>query len=224
VSELLARVVPLALGAAFSPTVLAVELLILSAPKRALARAVSYVGGVLVILVGLTVIGLLVTNHGTGAGSAANPVTRAIDGTLGFVLLILALHTAVRALTTDRHRSPSADDEEHSSRFTSLPASFVFGIVMMSSNFSTILLYLPALREINAAPVGVDGQAVAVVVLFLIVVTPIVSPIVVRVIAPEPSSRWFASLHRFITRHQTQIAVAVEVIFGVYLLLKAVRG
>ena len=222
--DLLSKVIPLAIGAAFSPTVLAVELLILASPKRAVARAVAFVSGVMLILVGLTVVGLMVTNHGTGAGSSANPVTRAIDGTLGFLLLVLALHSVARAFTTDRVRPRSADDEDHSSWFTSLPASFLFGIVMMLSNFSTILLYLPALRAVSAAPVARADQAVAVVLLFAITVTPIVLPIVFRLVAPGPSSRWLDSLHQLVTRYQTQIAVVVEVVFGVYLVVKAIRG
>ncbi len=222
--DLLAKIVPLAIGAAFSPTVLAVELLILSAPKRALARASAYVLGVVTVLLGLTVVGLRVTDHGTPPGAGPDPVTRAIDGTLGFVLLLLALRTVAHAWATRGEERDSPEDGQQPGRFSSLPASFGFGIVMMLSNFSTILLYLPALRAVNAAQVDVTQQVVAVAILFVITVTPIVAPIVVRVVAPGPAGRWLGSLHTLVTRYQTQLAVGVEVIFGVYLLVKAIRG
>lgn len=222
--DLLTKVVPLALGAAVSPTVLALELLILSAPRRPVARGAAYVTGALVVLSGLTVLGLLVTNHGTGLGSSANPVTRAIDGTLGFLLLLLALHTGLKAVTTDRDHPDDPSATASSPRFASPGAAFVLGIVMMLSNFSTILLYLPAMRAVTASPAPRSDQAVAVVLAFAITATPIVAPLLVRLAAPGPSARWFDALHRVVTRHQTQLTVGIEVVFGVYLLVKAVRG
>ncbi len=222
--ELLAKVLPLALGAAVSPTVLALELLIFSAPRRPVARGASYVAGTMLVLSGLTVVGLMVTNHGTGFGSSADPVTRAIDGTLGFVLLVLALHTSLRAITTDRDRADDVGATAHSDRSASLPAAFLLGIVMMLSNFSTILLYLPAMRAVTASSVPRSDQLVAVVVAFVITALPILSPLVVRLVAPGPSGRWFDSLHQVVVRYQTQLTVGIEVIFGVYLLGKAIRG
>lgn len=222
--DLLTKVVPLALGAAVSPTVLGLELLIFSSPKRPVARGASYVAGTLVVLSGLTVVGLAVTNHGTGLGTSANPVTRAIDGTLGFLLLLLALHTGLKALTTGRDRPDDPAATAGSPRFASPGAAFVLGIVMMLSNFSTILLYLPAMRAVTASPAPRTDQVVAVVLAFVITATPIIAPLVLRLVAPGPSAGWFESLHRLVTRYQTQLAVGVEVIFGVYLLVKAVRG
>ena len=67
-------------------------------------------------------------------------------------------------------------------------------------------------------------DVVAVVLAFVITATPIIAPLVLRLVAPGPSAGWFESLHRLVTRYQTQLAVGVEVIFGVYLLVKAVRG
>jgi hypothetical protein len=224
VQDLLTKVVPLALGAAVSPTVLGLELLILSSPKRPVARGAAYVAGTLVVLSGLTVVGLAVTNHGTGLGTSANPVTRAIDGTLGFLLLLLALHTGLKAITTERDRPDDTAATAGSARFAAPQAAFVLGIVMMLSNFSTILLYLPAMRAVTASPAPRTDQVVAVVLAFVITAAPIIAPLLVRVVAPGPSAGWFASLHRLVTRYQTQLAVGIEVVFGVYLLVKAVRG
>jgi hypothetical protein len=224
VQALLPKVVPLALGAAVSPTVFGLELLILSSPRRPVVRGAAYVAGTLVVLGGLTVAGLAVTNHGTGLGTSANPVTRAIDGTLGFLLLLLALHTGLKAVTTDRDRPDDPAATAGSPRFASPQAAFVLGVVMMLSNFSTVLLYLPAMRAVTASPVPRADQVVAVVLVFVITAGPIIAPLVVRLVAPGPSAGWFESLHRLVTRYQTRLAVGIEVIFGAYLLVKAVRG
>jgi hypothetical protein len=221
VGELLTKALPLALGAAVSPTVLALSLLILSAPKRPVARGVAYTAGVLTILGVLTAVGLLVTRHGTGMGTDRNPVTRAIDGTVGFLLLVLALHTVLKALTTDRDDPEAAHRPADPDRYTGLGAAFLLGTAMMVANFSTILLYLPAMREVSSARVDTADKVVVVAVVFLITSLPATLPLLVRVAAPGPAARWFAALHGWVTRHQRQIAVVIEVVFGVYLLAKA---
>lgn len=219
--ELIGKTLPLAFGAAISPTVLALALLVLSSTRRPVARGAAYLGGVLLMFGVLTVVGLAVTNHATGAGSSLNPVTRAIDGTIGFLLLLLAVRTVVRVVTIDRDHPESVTQPARPERYTSLWAAFVLGIAMMMSNFSTILLYLPAMREISSSSVDVADKAVVVVMVFVIASLPATLPFMVRVTAPGPSARWFAALHRVVTRYQRQIGIVIEVVFGVYLLVKA---
>jgi len=221
VGELLSKTLPLALGAAVSPTVLALGLLILSSPKRPVARGLAYTAGVLLVLGGLTAVGLLVTHHGTGMGSDRNPVTRAIDGTLGAVLLLLALHTVLRMLTTDRDAPHDPAPPTSAARATGLGAALLLGMAMMVANFSTILLYLPAMREVSAARVPVADKALVVVVVFLITSLPATLPMATRLVAPGPSAKWFGALHGWVARHQRVIGLVVEVVFGAYLLLKA---
>jgi len=218
--ELLTKTIPLAFGAAVSPTVLAVGLLILSAPKRPVARGAAFTVGVLTILAALTAVGLTLTHHAISGPGQRDPITRAIDGTLGAVLLLLAVTTVLRALTTDRESSgpkPAADPDKHAG----LGAAYLLGMAMMMSNFSTILLYLPAMREVSASRVDVADKAVAVAIVFVVTAVAAWLPLLVRVVAPGPSTRWFATMHAFVTRHQRQIAVVVEVVFGAYLLIKA---
>jgi hypothetical protein len=220
VAELLAKTIPLALGAAVSPTVLAVGLLILSGPRRPVARGTAFTTGVLVILAGLTAVGLTLTHHAVSGPAKHDPITRAIDGTLGAVLLLLAVATVLRAFTTDRETTappPPADPDQHAG----LAAAFLLGMAMMMANFSTILLYLPAMREVSTARVDVADKAVVVAVVFLITSLAATLPLLLRVVAPGPSSRWFATMHAVVTRHQRQITVVIEVVFGAYLLFKA---
>jgi hypothetical protein len=89
------------------------------------------------------------------------------------------------------------------------------------ANFSTILLYLPAMREVSASRVAAADKVVVVAIVFLITSLAATLPLLLRVVAPGPSARWFATLHAFVTRHQRQIAVVIEVVFGAYLLVKA---
>ena len=99
----------------------------------------------------------------------------------------------------------------------------LLGAAMMLSNFSTILLYLPAMHEIARSRVP-DGQKVAVVVIVAFITTlPATAPLLIRIAAPEPAARTFGVLHGWVTRHSAQIALVVEVVFGLWLMWKALR-
>ena len=139
--DLLTKVLPLSLGAAVSPTVLGVILVILSG-RRAVARGGAYLAGVLLVLAGLTVVGLYGVRD-TDPSPATVSIERVVDGIAGVLLLLLALGTVLRAALRDP-ATPADQPPPDSDRQHGLGGAFVLGIAMMVSNFSTILLYLPA--------------------------------------------------------------------------------
>jgi hypothetical protein len=67
--HLLAIVVPLACGAAVSPTILALQLLTLSRRTAPLARSWAVAVGCVLVLVGLSVVALLVAQSSGGSDS-----------------------------------------------------------------------------------------------------------------------------------------------------------
>ena len=222
--ELLGRVLPLALGAAISPTVLAVDLLILSSPKRPVGRGVAFLAGVLTVIAGLSVIGLQLSHHtAVRHGGRIDPVTRDIDLVVGVLLLLLALSTVLRMLSDDRTTPPDPDaaPPSGSGRREGLGSAALVGAAMMLTNFSTILLYLPAMHAVARARVDTADKVVAVVLAAAITSLPATIPLVVRLVAPGPSQRWFSSLHAWVARHSRDVAVVIEVVFGLWLLWKA---
>jgi hypothetical protein len=77
------------------------------------------------------------------------------------------------------------------------------------------------MREVSASRVPQGDKVVVVAIVFLITSLAATLPLLVRVVAPGPAARWFAALHGFVSRHQRQIAIVIEVVFGAYLLVKA---
>jgi len=228
--ELLSKVLPLSLGAAISPTVLAVVLVVLSG-RRAVARGAAYVAGVLVILAGLTALGLYGVRQVTPSATTTE-IERAIDAVAGVLLLLLALSTVLRAVVRDPAAPPDAPTKASTEApieasapgpdgRAGLGGAFVLGLAIMVSNFSTILLYLPAMHIVSTAEVTDRDKALAVVLAFVITSLPAMMPLVVRIVAPGPASRAFGRLHEFITHNQRRIGVTIEVLFGVYLVIKA---
>lgn len=218
--DLLTKVLPLSLGAAVSPTVLGVILVILSG-RRAVARGGAYLAGVLLVLAGLTVVGLYGVRD-TDPSPATVSIERVVDGIAGVLLLLLALGTVLRAALRDP-ATPADQPPPDSDRQHGLGGAFVLGIAMMVSNFSTILLYLPAMHIISAADVPGADKAAAVALAFVITSLPGTAPFVFRLAAPRVAVPAFARLHEIVARHQLQITVAIEVIFGVWLVVKALR-
>jgi len=218
--DLLTRLLPLSLGAAISPTVLAVALTVLSG-RRAVARGVAYVAGVLLVLGGLTAIGLYGVRR-TAPSATTTEIGHVVDGIAGVLLLLLAIGTILRGALRDPAAPPpeTAPPPEHQ---PGLRGAFVLGLAMMLANFSTILLYLPAMHLVSASGVPVGDKAIAVALAFVITSLPATMPLLFRVVAPGPAGRMFDGLHTFITRHQRRIGVTIEVLFGVYLVVKALR-
>jgi hypothetical protein len=217
--ELLSKVIPLSLGAAVSPTVLALILVILGG-KRAIARGAAFTAGVFTVLAGLTLIGLTFS-HSASSNPANADIAKNIDGFAGILLLLIALTTILR---TRLHRDdPAADPKPKPETNPSLHRAYLLGIVMMLVNFSTILLYLPAMREISDSRVAFDQKTITVILAILITSVTATIPLLVRIVAPGPAERAFTSLHALVSRHQRQIGLVIEIGFGAYLLFKAVR-
>lgn len=218
--HLLTRILPLALGAAVSPTVLAVGLLVLSSPRRPVGRGTAYCAGVLLVLGGLTVVGLVAMRHGGAVGGGRDPVTRAVDATVGTLLLLLAARSVLRGLTVERSGPPEPRARGDAAA-AGLAAAFLLGAAMMASNISTVVLYLPAMRDVATARVPTADKAFAVALVVFITSLPATLPLAVRLAVPDRSARWFEALHGWVERHQRQLAIAVEVAFGAYLLVRA---
>jgi hypothetical protein len=214
--ELLSKVVPLSVGAAFSPTLLALLLVILTG-KRSIARAGAFVVGVLVVFAGLTFMGLAIS-HTTHSSPAQKEITRAIDVMAGALLLVLALGMFLRGLLHD----PATPDDSppKPERNPGLVSAFVLGVVIMLSNFSTILLYLPAMRAISASRVADGDKVLAVAIALLITLSPVIVIYGMAALLPGRSRPVLDALHGFIDRNARTIGIVVEVVFGVYLVIK----
>jgi len=220
--KLLVQVVPLAFGAAVSPALLTVMVLTISSPRRGLARGVALTAGVLASLAVLTALGLTVLSHVTSHASATKTaVSDAVDVTVGLVLLALAL----KALVDHQNISQSGDDAPDTSRRApmGLLATFGAGAALMVTNVTTIILYVPAMKEITKSDVSDTGKAVAALIVLVITALPVLLPLAARLAAPTASQRWLGSLNAAISRHHRAVIVGVEVVFGVYLLAKGLQ-
>jgi len=197
---------------------LTVAVLTISSPRRGLARGFALALGVLAAITVLTALGLTVLSHTTSHPTATKAaVSDAIDVTVGLVLLALALKGSLDRRTAQ----PTGDGADNSQRAPmGLMATFGAGAALMVGNVTSIILYIPAMKEIAKSDVSDSAKAVTTIIVMLITALPVLLPLAVRLAAPRSSQRWLASLNEFISKHHHSLIVGVEVVFGIYLLAK----
>ena len=173
--NLLAAVLPLALGAAVSPTLLALQLLVLSGGAHRLVRAWALATGAALVLaafslVCVTALARVRPHHGHKSATDATILIAS-----GVLLGALAIRSRIRKPTVgERHTSRISD------RLTVAPSVWFVGVgaVGMVVNFSTLLLVLPAVHEITHSTADTTAKATVFVVLYVIVLLPVLVPVV----------------------------------------------
>lgn len=219
-SDLLGAVVPLAVGAAISPTLLALQLLVLTGRTSPRARAWALAGGAALVLGAFSVLGLTVLGHLRPAEHDHHSVRGAV---IMFIAAGLLAALAVRSLL----RRPTTA-EQHGSRTSARLETastgwyVVVGAVGMVVNFSTLVLFLPALHEITRSTVDLEDKSVAFALLFVITLVPVLAPVVAVSVAGQRATPVLDSLHALVTRHARQIGLVIEVGFAVYLVIRGV--
>jgi hypothetical protein len=217
-AALLVSVLPLAIGAAISPTLLALQLLVLTGATKPITRAWALAAGAALVLALFSVLGLTVLSH-------LHPAEHDHHSWRGAVIMFAAAGLlaglAVRSLLR-----PPTSAEQHSTRTagrlgTAPTPWFVgAGAIGMVFNFSTLVLYLPALHEIDRSSAGLVGRSIAFVVLFVITLFPVLVPVVTVSVLGDRAQPALQATHRFVNRHSRQIGIVIEVVFAVYLVVR----
>jgi threonine/homoserine/homoserine lactone efflux protein len=208
------RVLPLAFGAAISPTILATAVLVLASRHRAVARGALYTLGTMVVLVAWTALGLtLLARVHDHISPTQRAVSGAVDATIGLVLVVFGIREMLLAPRPPR---------EHKAN-EGLAAAFVLGLVMMLTNFTSLMLYLPAMKDIARSGHPTSDKIVVAVVALLITSLAATLPLALRIVAPGPAATVLADVNGFVTKHQRSIMVIVSFVFGAYLLTRGLH-
>ena len=209
------HVLPLALGAAISPTILTIGVLILSGQHGRLRMAIFTAVNIAAMgVIGIVVIRLVSHAVTKNSSSAVNGGSATVDVVLGIVLLLLAARAIFRDDVDKPEKPKDEDDSLHPVRYALL------GLVFTVTNMTTLALFLPALKEISVAKLpGGEEILVASAVVLIATVTAWL-PLLASIVVPGPADRVLASINHFTNVHRKSITVAVLIFFGLYLLIK----
>ena len=220
--SLITEILPLAAGAAISPTILTLSVLILSGPHGKARQTVFTIVNIgvmsAVAVFGANYLGHVADKHHSGKVHTGSLV---VDITLGVVLILLAVR---------EHFTPAKDtekdqaDDAAKSKGIAIPRYALLGVVMTITNFTTLALFLPALKTIAVSHAPASDMLVAEA--FLVVVATVTAwlPLLLTAVAPKPAARILGDINRFTTTYKHQIVEGVFFVFGIYLLVKGLRG
>lgn len=212
--HLLGIVLPLALGAAVSPTVLAAQLVELSRKTLAIKRAWAVAAGCAAVLAGFSVVALLVARSTGGSGSPSE--AGAIVKLTAAVLLVVL---GVRNL----RRPPRPPKPEHTEHHP-LRRAFALGAGLMLTNFSSIVLFFPAMHEIGISSAGLDSKLIAFLLLYSITLMPAIGPPIAVTLLGSRSIPLLERLNRFFADHRRGIAAGLCFVFAALLSFAGIRA
>jgi len=220
--SLLVAVLPLALGAAVSPTLLAVQLLVLTGTTHRLGRAWALTLGAALVLGAFSLLCVTalqrVRPHHAGHRSATDAAVLLASGAL---LGLLALRSLVHHPTVGE-RQPS----KVAGRLDTASTVWFVGVgaLAMVVNFSTLLLVLPAMHEITHSTASTGAEVAVFVVLYVIVLLPVLAPVLLVTVLGSGADRALDASHAWVGAHSRTIGVVIEVVFAVYLVVKGVNA
>ncbi len=219
--SLFGEVWPLALAAALTPTLFALQVLVVSGPKwDTRAAAVTLGSGVVFALFFVLALGGLsqLPDANTGASSRWVYVIEAVCGAVLVVLAVWMLRPH-----PDADRKLEAKVRAHAEHAS--PIVFAgLAAYMTVTDFSSLVLVLPALHDVTSSAVAIPEKAVVVAFVFVCVMLPVLSPpLCVRVLG-ERGLHVLNRVYAVLMGHQMQVMGAVAGVIGVLLLVRGVRG
>ena len=212
----LAIVLPLALGAAVSPTLLTLQLLILSSVRDQKKRAWAMALGCAVVLLGFMVVLATVAKGIDIATSHQDAVERGVKLLAAVLLLLLGLRSL-----RHRHDPPKPRSE----RFADAKPRLYFGVGAgaMAGNASSLVLVLAATHIAISSGLPADQQLTLLAIVYVFTMLPVVLPVLAATVMGKRADPVLARMNAFTTSHEHQINAGIAFFFAALLLFSAIR-
>jgi MFS family permease len=224
------QLLPLALGSAVYPTLLAVVILILTQPNPRRLLAAYLAGAMLTSLaIGLVIVGGLGSGDllNGSSGHTINPAWDLAVGLLLFALLYALLTGRDRRLAERRERKRTKRAESSKEPFSNrvlARQSIVFTFVVGMALNLPGALYLVALKEIAAADQSTATDLVQLVIYNVIMFAWAEIPLIGYGVAPERTEALIKRIHDWLGVHTRQIAIGICCVAAAYLTIKGAAG
>ena len=150
----LGAALPLALGAAISPTVLIANLLVLSSPQKSRVRGLAFAAGGFAVLIAIGGARSDGVAHRGPRIAARTP--RCSRGSTSSSPCCSRSSGCARCCVRRRTRPTCGPSGQARQRATY--DYFVFGVVMMLTNVTTLMLFIPAMKEVAVADASFARQ------------------------------------------------------------------
>jgi hypothetical protein len=211
--ETLLYVIPLGIGAAFTPSLLALQILV-TGQDAWVRRAVAVASG---SALAFGIFGVLII---LGFKQLPTPDASGTDLVGGVVRLVAALVLVISAIYLfTPHPALQKEVEARIQSYvqrSGVVMIFMIAFVLSIKDMSSFVMLVPALHEIAIARNLFEG-ALALVVLYVLALSPVFIPIAIRLFFDKRSKDPMAKVYRFTMDHQFQIVGVVASLLAVYL-------
>lgn len=211
----------MAIGAMVTPTLFALQVLVVSGPKwQPRARAVVIgTAGVFAVYFALILGGM---SQLPDAGSGTKTHTEYV---IEFVSGVLVVAVSVWMLRPHQSANEKMKQKVESYTTKASPAVYAGIAAYMSvTDFSTLALMLPALHDVTSSATHIYFKAIIVAFVFVSVLVPVLGPpAAVRLRGQQALDR-LHRLYEWLMSHQMQVMGAVMAFIGVILLWRGARG
>ncbi|MCS5707215.1 GAP family protein [Synechococcus sp. FGCU-3] len=214
-SQVLLQELPLAVGAAVSPLVLILQLMLMARPGARLAGAWAFALGNLLVLIGWTVVGRSLGHRLSPRHGSHDPVAAHLEIVLALVLLTLALR-AMRTPLASVPQEPKRPPGRHP-----VLGALGLGLGAMGSNVTTFVLFFPAAQEVGRSALPPGQELLALVLLVVITLAPAWAPPAMVLATGKAGRRVLEQLSGWVGGHRRGINAAVALFFA---LLLGIRG
>lgn len=215
-SHLSQQVIVTGLAASVSPIaiVACIDMLSLKNPVKS---SLAYLSGFTLTLLGLGFAGVYIFQIGQSS-ILPKSVGAYLDIALGVICFGLLLHVLRKQPSQKQANAGKAD------RAMNPGKAFIIGTLIMTSNLSTLVIFVSGLRIIMAAELGITQDILYLAALTLITLTTVIAPLLIYLLSPQTAGKLLASIGTWLNEHSKIISVIILAVFGFYLIMRGLGG
>ena len=213
---LLINILPLALGAAISPTALMGIIILLSISNRPKLQGFGYYIGAIILIIIVVILGILLGAGITSVTPKPNPILDSIDILLGIILFLAGIKRIFQAQKSPTRLFHGDDKSKSNLVFFIKGVSYGFGLFLI--NFSTTIIVLEAGKEIGASSVDLIGKLTVVIILTIITLLVCEVPLLMYFAYPEKANNILSKVNKWMQTNGHILMGVVILVIGVYLI------
>jgi len=213
----LLEILPLGLGAAVSPLVVAGEIYCISEPAAGLRRGWLFAAGNALVVGIWLAIGLAMGHALPTRPDGADAISVALRLAMGLVMLVLGIQLLLhppRGATAPTGPGPKRPDLR----------AFALGVGVMAQNMSSLVLFFPAVADITRAGQASGAEAMPLIVLVLLTLSPCLVPPLLVSLGGKGGRTLLDRFNRWLKPKQWALGLVVFFGMAAYLLISGIQA
>lgn len=218
-STLLTSVLPLAFGAAVSPTVLIGIILVLSISKKPKFNGIAFYFGSIILLLIVVALGVFVSNGvALASGSQPSATSAYFDIILGILLILFGIRRIKKEdKGPNEERFREGESKSAASQFIKY---MILGFLMFLINFTTTILVFAAGKDIGLSTAPLIDKLIVIAILTIITLIVVEIPLLIYILFPKTADKVLHPVDVWMQKNSRYLMAAVIFVFGFYLLVK----